>query len=230
LSGKRGDAHHARVNVFITGGSGFIGRGLIPALAGRGHRVAALVRTGSEGRLPAGCRVVVGDPLRGETYAAAAAGADCFVHLVGVSKPRPGKEREFVEIDLKSVQAAVAVARQGKARHFLYLSVAQPAPVMRAYIEVRQRGEALLRESGLAATIVRPWYVLGPGRRWPVLLLPFNWLLRQIPATREAAERLGFVTLEEITACMVHAIEHPAQGVRVIDVPGIRRMAAEAGR
>ena len=141
---------------------------------------------------------------------------------------RPGKEREFVEIDLKSVQASVAVARQGKVRHFLYLSVAQPAPVMRTYIEVRQQGEALLRESGLAATIVRPWYVLGPGRRWPLVLLPFNWLLRQIPATREAAERLGFVTLEEITACMVHAIEHPAQGVRVIDVPGIRRAAASA--
>src|SRR5262249_30486581 len=149
--------------------------------------VAALVRTGSEGRLPAGCRVVVGDPLRGETYAAAAAGADCFVHLVGVSKPRPGKEREFRDIDLKAIETAAAVARQGNVRHFVYLSVAQPAPVMRRYIEVRQRGEAALRAGGLDTTILRPWYVLGPGRRWPLVLLPFNWLLRQIPATREAA-------------------------------------------
>ena len=33
----------------------------------------------------------------------------------------------------------------------------------------------------LHATILRPWYVLGPGRRWPVMLLPAYWLMGLLP-------------------------------------------------
>jgi len=44
---------------------------------------------------------------------------------------------------------------------------------MRAYIAVRKECEAILAASGLTTTILRPWYVLGPGHRWPVILLPF---------------------------------------------------------
>src|SRR6185503_412672 len=41
-------------NIFITGGTGYLGRFLIPELAGRGHELTALVRPGSEKRLVAG--------------------------------------------------------------------------------------------------------------------------------------------------------------------------------
>ncbi|MBC8647778.1 MAG: NmrA family NAD(P)-binding protein, partial [Thermoanaerobaculia bacterium] len=39
-------AHH----VFVTGGTGYIGRRLIPAVVAAGHVVTALVRPGSETR------------------------------------------------------------------------------------------------------------------------------------------------------------------------------------
>ena len=41
------------------------------------------------------------------------------------------------------------------------VSVAHPAPAMKAYIEVRTRCEELIRTSGLHATILRPWYSAG---------------------------------------------------------------------
>ena len=223
-----GGAHDGAVNIFVTGGTGYIGSRLIPLLAGRGHRVLALVRPGSESRLPGDCRAVIGNALVADTFARAATGADCLVHLAGVTRPTPGKARQFVEVDLGSVRAAVAVALQGSVRHFVYVSVAQPAPVMRAYVEVRRRCEELLRASGLDATIVRPWYVLGPGHRWPYLLLPAYWIARRLPATRETAERLGLVTLSEMLASLTHAIEQPARGVRVIDVPDVRGLGSSA--
>jgi uncharacterized protein YbjT (DUF2867 family) len=216
------------VNIFVTGGTGYLGSRLIPLLAGRGHRVLALVRPGSESRLPDDCRAVIGDALDQDTYAGAATGADCLVHLTGVTRPTPGKARQFVEVDLGSVRAAVAVALQGDVRHFVYVSVAQPAPVMRAYVAVRRRCEELLQASGLDATIFRPWYVLGPGHRWPYVLLPAYWIARRLPATRDAAERLGLVTLREMLAGLIQAIEHPARGVCIIDVPGIRSLGAGA--
>jgi nucleoside-diphosphate-sugar epimerase len=74
----------------------------------------------------------------------------------------------------------------------------------------------------MAATFLRPWYVLGPGHQWPRFLLPLYWALRLIPATKEGAERLGLVTIRQMIAALVHAVEDPVDGVRVIDVPAIR--------
>jgi uncharacterized protein YbjT (DUF2867 family) len=85
----------------------------------------------------------------------------------------------------------------------------------------------MIRESGLNATILRPWYVLGPGRRWPVILKPIYWLMERIPATRESARRLGLVTIEQMVAALVRSVEHPAQGVRILNVPDIRGCGSE---
>lgn len=61
---------------------------------------------------------------------------------------------------------------------FVHLTgVAHPAPVMRAYIEVRQECERFLEDLKLTRTILRPWYVLGPGHRWPIALKPVYALL-----------------------------------------------------
>lgn len=209
--------------VLITGGTGYLGRALVAALLARGHRVRLLVRPGSERKVPPGAEAIAGNPLEAASVAAALMGADTLVHLVGVPKPSPAKARQFREIDLVSIQASVAAAeRAGPRPHLVYLSVAQPAPVMRAYVAVRQAGEALIRQSGLNATCLRPWYVLGPGHRWPVVLVPVYALLRWLPATRASAERLGFVTLAQMTRALLQAVEQPAAGVRVVEVPGIR--------
>ena len=53
--------------------------------------------------------------------------------------------------------------------------------MMHAYIAVRMEGEAMIRAAGLNATILRPWYVLGPGHWWPVALLPAYWVMERIP-------------------------------------------------
>ena len=93
---------------------------------------------------------------------------------------------------------------------------------MRAYIEARRSGEQLVRDSGIPATILRPSYVLGPGHRWPYLLLPMYGLLGLFAATRDRASRLGLVTLRQMVNALVRAIETPASGVRVLEVPDIR--------
>jgi hypothetical protein len=68
-------------------------------------------------------------------------------------------------------------------RHIVYVNVAHPAPLMKAFIEVRKEGEALVKSTGIPATIVRPWYVLGPGHRWPYLLVPVYAVLGWMPLT-----------------------------------------------
>jgi uncharacterized protein YbjT (DUF2867 family) len=211
--------------VFITGGTGFMGRSLIMELLRRKYAVQALTRHGSEHKLPHGCKVVPGDALDKNSFTSQIPPAEIFVQLVGVTHPNPAKKDEFRAVDLGSAGAAIEAAREAGIRHFVYVSVAQPAPVMKFYVEVRAEAEKMIRESGMNATILRPWYVLGPGRRWPVVLKPMYWLMERIPSTWESARRLGLVTIEQMVAALVKAIENPADGVRILGVPEIRGKA-----
>lgn len=208
--------------MFVTGGTGYLGRPLVAELLARGHRVRALVRSGSERRLPAGALPVLGNALDAISFASQVPPADTLVHLVGTPRPSPAKAAEFRAVDLVSIRVAIAAATQAKVSHLVYVSVAQPAAVMRAYVAARQEGEGLIRASGLPATFVRPWYVLGPGHRWPYLLVPLYAVLRWLPSTREGARRLGLVTRPQMIRALVGAVELGPKGIRVIDVEQIR--------
>jgi len=208
--------------VFITGGTGYMGSRLIPLLLQRGHRVRALVRKGSEKKLPRPCEAIIGDALDKITFVEKIPPADTFIQLIGVSHPSPSKAEQFRAVDLVSIRASVAAAIETKIQHFIYLSVAQPARMMKDYIAVRAEGEALLRASGLNATFIRPWYVLGPDHRWPYLLLPIYWLMERLPSTRDSARRLGLVTIHQMLVTLLNAVENPATGIRIVEVPQIR--------
>ena len=213
----------AKRHVFVTGGTGYMGSRLIGELLGRGHRVRALVRKGSEKKVPAGAEAVVGDALNANTYKAAVPPCDTFVQLVGVAHPSPAKTAEFRAIDLPSGRAGVAAAADARVAHFVYVSVAQPSNLMKAYIEARAEVEEALRASGLKHTIIRPWYVLGPGHRWPYALIPVYKVMELLPSTRDSARRLGLVTIRQMIAALVFAVENPSVDERIVSVPEIRR-------
>lgn len=137
--------------VFIVGATGFIGRALTAALLQRGHRVYALARPDSASRLENGCMPVFGDALAASSFARHIPAGATLVYLIGTPHPAPWKAEQFRRIDLASVIAMVQAARTARACHIVYLSVAQPAPVMRAYIAARRAAESHIRASGQAS-------------------------------------------------------------------------------
>jgi uncharacterized protein YbjT (DUF2867 family) len=208
--------------VVVLGGTGYIGKPLIEKLCQDGFRVAAVARPRSSARLPAGCDAIAGNALDSRTYQDKVPPGSTLVHLVGTPHPAPWKAAAFRSVDLVSLEQSVAAGRRAGVEHFVFVSVAQPAPVMKAFIEVRMTCEQKIRESGLNATILRPWYVLGPGHRWPYLLAPFYKALEAVPATRERAVRLGLVTRRQMVNALAAVVASNAAGIHVLETAEIR--------
>ncbi|MGZ9130863.1 MAG: SDR family oxidoreductase [Candidatus Binatia bacterium] len=213
------------LDILVTGGTGYIGQHLIPLLIARGHRVRVLARDQSMIRVPSGAAGVKGDALSAESVASALLPGDTVIHLVGTPHPSPSKADQFEKVDLVSIRSTVRAAQKVGVAHLIYVSVAQPAPIMQAYLWVRMLGETMIREAGLTASIVRPWYVLGPGHWWPKLIRPLYKLADLIPSLRPMVERLGLLNIEQMVTAMVYAVENPPEigQRRIYDVPAIRR-------
>lgn len=218
----------AMKTIFITGGTGYIGTRLIRLLLSRGCRVIAFVRRGSENKVPPGAEIVVGDPFNPGDLLPNISRDGVFVQLLGVPHPSPKKRDLFYQIDLPSVKASAEAAAKAGAAHFVYVSVAQePSGIMKDYQAVRAEGERIILEKGLPCTFIRPWYVVGPGHWWPVLLWPLYKILEWIPVTRRKARALGLVTIRQMLYALVMAIEQPERTQQVLDVQLIRNSVIE---
>ena len=202
-----------------------MGSRLISRLATRGHPMRALVRPASQHRIPAGCTPVSGDALDAASYTAQVLPAEAFVHLVGVAHPSPAKAEQFRTVDLASARAAVIAARSAGIAHFIYVSVAHPAPVMKAYIAARSRGGGPDPSLGLERH--HPAAVVCARTRPSVAARPRAALLarRTVLQDAESARRLGLVTIDQMMTALAWAVENPPAGVRVMEVPAIRAVA-----
>ena len=209
--------------VTVTGGTGYIGRSLIRQLVAQAHDVTALVRPQSQSKVPGGARIVEGSALDAGDVARSLSTGCTLILLVGTPHASPSKAAQFQAVDLASVKAAAEAVRRVTPAHIIYVSVAHPAPVMESYIAVRKEGERLLKDTRVPLTVLRPWYVLGPGHRWPLVLLPAYKLFEMIPSKRDTALRLGLVTHRQMVAALAAATTAslPAP-FRVLDVPAIR--------
>ena len=210
-------------SIFITGGTGYLGTRLITLLLKSGHKVKALVRKGSEYKLPKDCTPIIGDPFDANAFVDSIDEGSTFIQLLGVSHPGPSKKLMFDKVDLKSAAASAIAAKRANCSHFVYVSVAQtPTSIMQEYQECRSKGEGLIKGSDLVASIIRPWYIVGPGHYWPLLLLPLFKLLEIIPTTSTKAKALRLVSLEDMLRTMCYAVDHPPERWRIFEIADIR--------
>jgi len=210
--------------IFITGGTGYMGSRLIKMLLKKGYSIKALVRSGSENKLSEGCEYVIADPFDATTFAKEIIDGSIFIQLLGVSHPGPRKKKQFQTIDLASARGSITAAKEAGVKHFIYVSVAQtPTTIMHDYQKCRAEAEALIHSTKINSTIIRPWYVVGPGHYWPLFFQPFFKLMEWIPSTSKKAKALRLVTLKQMLNTLIYAVDHPPkEGVSIIEIDGIK--------
>ncbi|MFC8943420.1 SDR family oxidoreductase, partial [Streptomyces griseoincarnatus] len=128
--------------VLITGGTGRLGRTLVPRLLDAGHDVRVLTRGRRE---PAAHRWVVGDLRTGSGLVAAAAGVDVVIHLATTN----GRG------DVAATGNLIEAVRAAGNPHLVYLSIVGIENVALGYYRAKLACEQLVERSGLPWTILR---------------------------------------------------------------------------
>jgi uncharacterized protein YbjT (DUF2867 family) len=203
--------------ILVTGGTGTLGRLVVPRLRDAGSKVRVLSRRSREDA--EGMEFVAGDLATGEGIEAAVEGAETVVHCAGSSKGDEDKARSVVQ----------AASRAG-ARHLVYISVvgADRIPVasgidraMFGYFASKLAAERVVADSGL------PWTTLRATQFHDLILMTARQLARLPVIPVPAGFRFQPVDAGEVAARLVElALGAPAGLVPDIAGPRVYEMAA----
>lgn len=146
--------------VALTGATGFVGNATLEAALAKGLNVRALTRQASTER----SRVewVRGTLEDTNALGELVEGADAVIHIAGLTSTR--NTARFEGANVTGTANMIAAAKAGGSARFVFVSsLSAREPGLSEYGASKARAEALVRESGLDWTIVRPPAVYGPG-------------------------------------------------------------------
>lgn len=156
--------------ILVTGAMGLVGRDLVPALAAAGWPVRVLVALRQERRVarlawPDDVDVVAGELDNRPTIHRAMQGVHTVFHLA--SAQWWGTPRDLEQVDIQGTRNVIAAARAARVGRLYYLSQlgAEPASAF-TLLRVNGQVEGLIRNSGIAYTIMRCGALFGPEDRF----------------------------------------------------------------
>jgi len=197
--------------ILVTGGTGTLGRLLVPRLRAADHAVRVLSRSAHEPE--DGVEFVMGDLATGEGVEAAVAGAETIVHLAGSSKGDGEKAANLV-------RAAVDAGT----RHLVYISVvgADRVPVvsgadraMFGYYASKRAAERAVAESGI------PWTTLRATQFHDLMLLTARQMAKLPVIPAPSGFQAQPVDADEVAARLAELALGPPAGL-VDDLAGPR--------
>lgn len=226
-------------NLLVLGGTGFLGRAVCEQLVERGGGAAGKVvvptRRIMRGRaiqLLPGVLPVEADIHDDETLARLVGGADAVINLVAQLHGSQAQfERVHVELPRRIARACQAAGVR-RVIHVSALGVDADAPSR--YLRSKARGEAVLRESGLDVTVLRPSVMFGADDRLLNLFARLQGLFPVIPLACADA-RFQPVWVEDVARAIVLSLDRPQTIGQVIECAGprtmtLRELVALAGR
>ncbi len=172
--------------VLVTGGSGFVGRGVVERLVADGRSVRALARSDAAARdvSELGATPIRGDVLDGASLRPAAAGCATVFHVAGVNATCARNPRHMIETNVNGSANVIRAAAAEGVKRVVHTSsaaaIGEPAgaigrestPHRGWYLSNYERSKHLAEravfrlgeETGLEVVCVNPSSVQGPGR------------------------------------------------------------------
>ena len=171
------------MKVFLTGGTGFLGKNVARSLAGHGHALRLLAREGSNlDGLPRDVELVKGDVTDLDSLRRGSEGCGAFVHMAALVKMWVPDRSRFEAVNVGGLRNALEAAKEAGARlmytsSFIAVGPAGPEPADESqihpgdlfrndYERTKARADAVAREAAAAGqdvVLLYPGVVYGPG-------------------------------------------------------------------
>lgn len=189
--------------ILVTGGTGFVGSHLIRRLRGAGLPVRAVVRDPAKaGALrDLGVEIVAGDVADRPSLEGAAKGVERVIHLVGIIQEAPGQT--FQGIHVEGTRNVVEASKKADVRHVVYQSALGTRPNARsAYHTTKWAAEEIVRDSGMACTILRPSLIYGPGDKFTIRMSGMLKLSPVVPVIGSGRTRVQPIYIDDVVTCL----------------------------
>ena len=237
------------MNLFIAGGTGAIGRFLVPLLVNAGHKVVALTRSAARtseleqmGAVP-----VVGDVYDEGRLArlVAESEAEVVLHQLTAFGTKTGDPyAETIRVRIDGTRSLISAARAARARRFIAQSISfvcspsgsgltdeetplylDAPPAVRALAEaVASLERQTLDAHGMSGTVLRYGWFYGPGTSYdPAGTIPTAIRNGTMPIVGAGAGTYSFINLRDAAAATVKVLAREASGIyNIVDDSPVR--------
>jgi NADH dehydrogenase len=205
-------------NILLIGGSGYVGRHLLNALARRNVHITVPTRRRERAKylLPFPMVDVVEADIHDDaTLARLVAGQDAVINLVGVLKGGKGKTdgrpwgKGFDKAHFHLAERVAEAAQAAGAQRLLHMSALKAdAGAPSAYLRSKAAGEAAVRDMFPAATIFRPSVIFGQGDQFLTVFASLCAMAPMVPLACPAA-LFQPVWVEDVVNVMAECLDRP---------------------
>lgn len=228
------------MRVLVTGGTGVIGEGLLPALVGAGYTVRLLSRGAAEDaqRWPAEVEPFAADVTDVSSLRGAADTCGAVVHVTGIVDESP-PALTFERVNVAGTRHVLAEAARAGLKRFIYVSSLGAERGRSQYHRSKFKAEELVRVSSFDWLILRPGNVYGPGDEVISTLLKLVRALPAVPVIDAGNQPFQPVWYEDLGQAILRALETPTLKRETLELAGeettttsdiIERLSAITGR
>lgn len=218
------DPNH-RVTIF--GGSGFVGRHIVRALAKTGVKIRVAVRRPNEalflktaGRVGQ-IEIVQANIRDDQSCQAALADSDAVINAVGILFETGAQK--FVSVQASGAARVAQLAKKAKIKTFVHISaIGADAESASIYARTKAAGEAAVRKAIPTAVVLRPSLVIGPEDDFFNRFASMAMLAPALPLIGGGLTRYQPVTVFNLADCVVAALAADASSGGTYDIGGPR--------
>ncbi len=209
------------MRVLVTGGTGVIGEGLLPALIGAGHTVRLLSRgADADARAwPSEVEPYAADVTDVSSLRGAADDCGAVVHVTGIVDESP-PELTFERVNVQGTRNVLAEAARAGLTRFVYVSSLGAERGRSDYHRSKFRAEELVRASSFDWLILRPGNVYGPGDEVISTLLKMVRTLPAVPVIDAGNQPFQPVWHEDLGRAILRALETPGLKRQTLELAG----------